>query len=131
MEIKLQSPKISMHLTRDMAFIEIIDSQSSTTFVKVKLDPNYFLSMLSGLSYTECEATVYDLDRIGKTMQHKVFEFEIKRTDKQSDLELDCVEFLFENGMYEWLPDHYYNSQNTFFEKDGRKYARTTIRRWV
>lgn len=30
-----------------------------------------------------------------------------------------------------WIADHYFNSQNSFYYKDGQTWARTTIRRWV
>ena len=30
-----------------------------------------------------------------------------------------------------WIADGYFHSQNSFFEKDKKKYARDVIRRWI
>lgn len=40
-------------------------------------------------------------------------------------------ESFFAQGMHEWVSDNYFQSQDSFFSKDGKNYARAVIRRWV
>jgi hypothetical protein len=75
---------------------------------------------------------VFGLDRVGKEMEMKPFEFEIdsgsnyeqKNTEK-ARVEVDRV---CPEG---WSPDHYFNSKDSFFIKDDKVFARTMLRRWV
>jgi len=118
---------ISILINSDYTTIEIEDKDANTTFVKVRLTPEQLSMALSRLSYTPCEMEVHKLERVGKRHEHKSHEFEIPNDVKNNELHnlalLSC-----ENG---WTPDNYFGSQNSFFTKDGKKYARCTIRRWV
>ena len=71
------------------------------------------------------------MKKIGKKHENKYFEFEIAYSKSKEDLTLACNEALFQQGMHEWEADNYYGSQNSFFSKDGKDYARVVIRRWV
>lgn len=130
--MKLTNAKITMLINRDYTEIEIQDGDSLAIIVKVKLTPEQLSAMLSRQAYIKCESCVTgNLERIGKKHENKVFEFEIAYTKSKSDLELACKEALFNEEMFEWIPDNYYSSQDSFFTKDGRNWARTTIRRWI
>lgn len=122
--------KISIRVECDYTSIEVRDDNACTTFLEVILTPLQLSSALSRLSNTECSLELNGLDRVGKKHENKTFEFPIKYSDSQSDLELACNEALFEKAMFEWIPDHYYRSQNTFFRKGDEKWARVIIRRW-
>lgn len=88
---------------------------------------------LGRLAHTPCDIELYRLDRVGKKHESKSFEFEIS-ADAVKDsylLDLICIESLLKSGMADWTSDNHYGLRDSFFEKDGKQYARVTIRRWV
>ena len=87
--------------------------------------------VLSRQGCVDCECITGDLCKIGKKHENKYFEFEVTYSSSEDDLALACNEALFREGMHEWVSDNYYRSQNSLFKKDGKNYARATIRRWV
>ena len=127
--MKIENPKITMLINPDYTEIEITDSDANETIAKVKLTPEQLSTILSRQGYVNCECSTGDLTRIGKKHENKYFYFEI--TDSKEDLTLACNEALFKQGMQEWVPENYYQSQKSFFSKGGKDYARTVIRRWV
>ena len=129
--MKIKNPKITMLINPEYTEIEITDSDSNTTIAKVKLTPEQLSAILSRQGYMNCECSTGDLTRVGKKHENKYFEFEITYSKTKEDLSLACNEALFQQNMHEWVPDNYYRSQNSFFSKDGKDYARTVIRRWV
>ena len=128
--MKLKDPKISILIGQESTTIEIYDSASSTTFVRVKLTPDQLSSALSRLSHSPCECSVHNLERLGKTHEVTKFEFEIPETDwkTREKIAKETAEKLCPEG---WKSDGYFSSQDSFFTKDGKKMARVTIRRWV
>lgn len=129
--MKIENPKITMLIYSQYTEIEIIDSNANTTLAHIRLTPEQLSAILSGKCYVNCECTTGDLTRIGKKHETKMFEFEITYSKTKEDLTIACIEALFAQGMHEWVSDNYYKSQDSFFSKDGKDYARTTIRRWV
>lgn len=123
--------KISILINREYTEIEIKDDLANVTFVKVRLTPEQFSAALGRLAYVNCELDLRGLDKVGKKHECKTFEFEITYSKTKEDLALACNEALFAQGMYEWVSDNYFRSQNSFFKKDGKDWARCTIRRWV
>ena len=130
---ELEHPKITMLVSHDSTTIELFDSKSAKTFVKVTLTNDQLASMLSRLGRTDCEIIVSDLDLINKKMESKYFTFEIDDEIRNSKpvLNQKCLRALADSGLSDWTPDNYYSSQNSFFTENGVSYARTTIRRWV
>jgi hypothetical protein len=129
--MKIENAKITMIINRDCTEIEIHDADANTTLARVKLTPEQLSMILSRQGYVECECNTGDLKKIGKKHENKYFEFEITYSKSKEDLALACNEAIFQQGMHEWESDNYYSSQNSFFSKDGKDYARTVIRRWV
>ena len=129
--MKIENAKITMLVNREYTEIEIYDADANTTLATVKLTPEQLSMILSRQGYVECECNTGDLKMIGKKHENKYFEFEIAYTKSKEDLILACNEALLQQGMHEWESDNYYNSQNSFFSKDGKNYARTVIRRWI
>jgi len=132
--MKLKNAKISILIGQNSTTIELYDADSSTTFAEITLTPEQLSSALSRLSQTPCECKLHGLDRIGKKMEHKPFEFEvgelnwIGREEKAYQL---CLVEMKNQGLTEWKADSYFGSKTSFFEKEGKKFARATIRRWV
>jgi len=128
--MKLNNPKITILFGSDSTTIELHDSPSSTTFLRVKLTPEQLSSALSRLSYTSCEAEISGVDRIGKTLEFKKIEFPLSSNGThllKDTAKKEQYNFISEG----WESDCYFNSQDSFFTKDGIQHARVTVRRWV
>lgn len=132
--MKLENGKFTMLVNQDYTEIEIHDGNASQTFCRIKLTPEQLSAALSRRVYVECEIDVVGIDKLGKKHENETFEFEImEQATKELNgyLNQTCLKALNKAGMSDWTPDNYYSSQNSFFTKDGKKHARTTIRRWV
>ena len=126
--------KISLFIDRDETMIQVVDSDSGVTFLEMHLTNEQTCQMLSRLSRVEVEkATVRGLDLIGKKMECSEFEFEIPESlyeyKNRDPKELKRV--ADSNLTDGWIADPCFIRKNCFFEKDGKFYARTTIRRWI
>jgi hypothetical protein len=128
--MKLQG-KITMLVNTDYTTIQIEDSISSTLFCEVTLSPEQLSAILSRLACVSCELELHGLEKIGKTHECKTFEFEISEKeykDRDSVVLKAKADSLLKD---EWVAEDYFNSQNSFFKKEKKQYARCTIRRWV
>jgi hypothetical protein len=129
--------KITMLIGSEKTTIEIRDSDAACEIIHIELDPQQLADILSRRAHVDCEIGVFNLERIGKTHECKRFEFEISK--EAWDLRFRnklitntcCLLALEESGNLGWVPDTYYGSKNSFFTKDEKYYAATTIRRWV
>ena len=133
--MKLKKGRITILLNRDGMEINLIDNDSGTQFAVIKLNQEQTCQALSRLSNTHCTIEVLGLEYVGKKQEHKEFVFEILPDEDyklgNGALNQMCLRELKKNGMGDWIPDNYYNSQNSLFNKDGKKYARAIIRRWI
>ena len=123
--------RISILINRDGTTIEIEDEKANTRFVRITLTPEQLSAALSRQMAVECELEVKGLSRVGKVHENKSFEFEIPKDLASSRNEQNLHEIaqsLLTDG---WVADRYFSSQNSFFQKDGVRYARCTIRRWI
>ena len=83
---------------------------------------------------TDCEFITRGLDVIGKRHEWETFEFMIPENvlvlDKSGYAErlANHANTLLSDG---WEAEGYFGSQNSFFTKDGKNWARCTIRRYV
>ncbi len=107
--------------------IKVRCETSKITFLEVTLTNDQLASMMSRLANTECEIEVKGLDKVGKQHEHQQFEFEY---DKKENVKWIC-EMAVEKEFKDWTSDHHYGSQNSFFQRDGKNFARTMIRRWI
>ena len=137
--MELKDPKITILVREDHTTIELYDSTSALILFKIKLSPEQLSMALSRLHRTECEAEVFNLDRAGKSMEMKMVEFEIDRKTYMSPQRTGLHEGLIalsndhvrkELGE-EWVSDNYFGSQNSFFTKGDKFFARCYARRWV
>lgn len=130
--MKIQDGRVTILFDEKGMEIEIVDNASSTTFVTVKLNPQQTVQALGRLGRTTCELEVFGLDRVGKKMVMEPFEFELsdeKLASSQHKEQLsEIANKLIPEG---WFCDNYYSSQGSFFKKDGKQWARTTIRQWI
>jgi len=108
--------------------IKVRCETSKITFLEVTLTNDQLAAMMSRLANTECELKVKGIDKIGKQHEHQTFEFEC---DKKENVEWICEMAMTRDGFGDWTSDQHYGSQNSFFQRDGKNFARTIIRRWI
>jgi hypothetical protein len=132
--------KITILINQDETMIEIRDELSSITFLKITLTPEQLSSALSRLAMTSCKFETRGLELVGKKMEHKSFEFEIPTyiTEKyninynmpEEELQKYAQKLLDEEGEG-YIAESYFQSQGSFFSKNGIQYARVIARRWI
>lgn len=120
--------------------IELLDNASFRPFAIVKLDSERLVRALGGLGHCPCDIEVRNLEKIGKTHENKHFEFEIPKdfksnrhdtgSSKEDELHKIVTGILDAQGEG-WVADNNYSSQNTYFTKGNKNYARVVIRRWA
>ena len=129
--MKLRDGRITILSDNEGVDIELRDYGSSIDFVKVRLTSEQFTKALSRQAFTECEVEVFRLDLVGKTQIHKSFGFEIPDGVSFKDEKKVAKEIAKRVCPEGWESDLYFGSQNSFFIKGDKKYARTIIRHWV
>jgi hypothetical protein len=126
--------KITILCDEDGATIELHDEDASLTFARVKLTSTQYCQALGRLAYTPCfSMEVKGLDKVGKQMENRPLIFEVPKElpykrDERDKLLIPILEKVCPEG---WVYDMGFHSQDSFFSKDGKSYAKTTIRRWV
>ena len=112
--------------------IQIMDKTSRIRFVDVEIDYDKFAEAITGLSYVDCDIETRNLSNVGKTKESMTFEFPMPSDSSgyDKDVARSEVDQLI-NKREGWIADKSFSSQNTFFTKDGIKYTRTGIYRWV
>lgn len=122
---------ITILFSADGLKISVKDRDSSITFAEIKLNQEQTCQAMSRLAQTDCRITVREIEKVGKKMEHQEFVFEIPKGNGQKNRKKEIEEKCLQDCPDGWKPDLYFNSHNSFFTKDGKKYARTTMRRWV
>lgn len=129
--------EITINVSGDRVSIEIGDPRAAVDFLEITLTPAQFCAAMGRRMHTECELKFSGLDRVGKIHKHRKFEFPLPEKlhgyvkNKKELTAALCRGLLVEYKSGEWISDDYFGSQNSFFEKDGKPWARTTIRRWI
>lgn len=115
--------------------IEITDDLSFVQFLDLKMTAEEFVSAIGGLGHVPCEFTLRGLDKVGKVHEHDTLELELGPAgdysfDRKKRAQMLANQWC-EKNEGGWYPDLQFNSQTSFFAKNGRQFARTTIRRYV
>lgn len=135
--MKINRAQIDILVNRDGTEINLYDADASVCFARISLTPEQFQQALSRLGYVPCEVDVANFEKVGKRMEYKTFEFEIpeananRYADKKDSCRILCEKALKESEFSDWASDNCFSSRNSFFYKDGKPWARTTIRRWI
>ena len=114
-------------------YIEFID-EASRARIKVEIQPIDFANMMTGLHNVPCEMTIRGKENIGLVMMHKTIEFEVSDTlrDRKEEAADELLMLLtFEKEHWGWSSTERFDSKRSFFERDGKRFARAVIRRWV
>jgi hypothetical protein len=103
---------------------------ASTRFASVKIEPKDVIKLFSNRADVSCSIELEHLERLGKKHKHKTLEFPLP---KNYSIHQDKDKKILMKHMQNYVPKNYiastyFNSQDSFFERDGIKMARTTIR---
>lgn len=124
--------KVTILFDRDGMSIDVRDGDAAISFLRLRLDPVQACSAMGQLAYTHATlAEVRGLDCVGKKMENQTLAFPLPPEadyPNQKKLAAAAAEAHCPEG---WTHDNYFGSQESFFQKDGKPWARVTIRRWV
>lgn len=117
----------------DAILIEVRDKASNVVFLSMVMTREQFINAsMNKLGCTDVkEAVVHHLERVGKEMEMDTLTFEIPDFGYKGNLP-ETIKIARKNCPDGWIPDVSFSSQGSFYTgDDGKRYARTTIRRWV
>jgi hypothetical protein len=120
--------QITLISNKDGAILQLRDCNSTIGFLEIYIKPEDLCHLIGGQGRVDCDFDIYLDNRIGKKHENKKFEFEIESRDLFSHELKAIADSQLTDG---WIADKYFSSQDSFFTKDGKQYARCTIRRWV
>jgi hypothetical protein len=129
--MKITNGRISILVNDNRTTIEIEDADASCIFVSVTLTNDQLAMALSRLACTPCSVEVSHLERVGKKMEWKSMEFEIPKETSFYHKKTELLELAKKALPEGWVGEYSFNSQNSFFTHNDKRYARCTIRRWV
>jgi len=128
--MKLQG-QLTLLINEDTTIIKVTDKNACVCFLRIELNPTQLSLLLSRQANVECDVEVLALDKIGKTMDWGVMEFEIPcelyRKPRKEEF-LTIVKNQIPKG---FEPDLTFDSTKSFFIKEDKCYARTIIRKWM
>lgn len=128
---------ISILISPDKTTIQIQDTGSRIQFIEITLTPEQLSAVLSRQAYVNCQLEVKGLEKVGTVQETMTFEFEMIETydykNRSTIAHNYCLAEMNAKGLLTegWEADKSYSSQGSFFKKEDKQYARTTLRRWV
>ena len=111
--------------------IEIDDADAAVRFLELEVPTVAFVAALGRLAMVRCVASARHLGIVGKRLEHKQLVFEMPEHVGYNERKGKAAELATKHCPKGWVPDLYFGSQDSFFQKDGKDCAQTTIRRWV
>lgn len=129
--MELKDGRITILAEEKGVTIKLHDHEASITFAEVALTSEQFTQALSRLGYTKCAIELTNLKLVGKAMVHKVFKFRIPNLECWEDKKRMAHREAKKVCPEGWKPDLYFEAKDSFFEKNGKSYAKTTIRQWI
>lgn len=114
--------------------IQISCAISGLQIAEITLNPVQLTQLLGGMGGVDGEMTYYNNgDNIGKVRESMTLEFEIpEKYNRYDNDDIEEIKKLAEKNCPDgWVASTYFRSQNSFFRKDGKSFARTNAFRWV
>lgn len=112
---------------------QVRDETSRQTFLEIELSYEEFAKSLSSLAERPMTFNIHDSERIGKVKHTEDIEVEVPNNHDR-DISRKHVQKFVSKKIKEtgkpWIADLALSSQNSFFHKDERKFARTTMSYW-
>lgn len=114
---------------KEVITIQIVDERSRERFVTVEISYADFTRALTGASEIPCDLVIKRLERIGMKKETLPLEFLIpKDAYHNKDKAMQIANEQTPEG---WQAVNYFNSQNSFFVRNGKSWAKTVMVRWV
>jgi hypothetical protein len=111
--------------------ILVNDSEARIEFLEIEIDLEAFSECITGLGHCDCEMEVRGLQNVGKKIENMPIVFEVPKELRYSRNKYK-IQTLAEKATPDgWHCSTYFGSQNSFFSKDDKDFARTTASRWV
>lgn len=129
MEGKLTISRPSYGCGKEKVSIEVKDNLSKERFLTIEIDYDVFTKVLMGCAELPCDIEVRHLKRVGMRKETKPLEFIMP--DGYSEMKENARKAAAENTPEGWEANTHFGSQNSFFTREGKGWARTTISRWV
>lgn len=121
-----------VHSNREPDYIEVrlCDDDAAIEVATAKLSLAHFAAAVTGLGHVDCEIETRGMEHVGKKLETDTLELPMLPDSNRGDKEaaIAAAKRWCPQG---WTPDLCFGSQNSFFQRDGKLWARTTIRRWV
>lgn len=111
----------------DYVCLNLECNNSWTQFVEVRIKHEDFCRALMGRGDTHIEFHTRGLDKIGLFRVQETITFELPEdVDRWDDEGVKKLNELAQTAAGDgWIASTYFGSQNSFFRKDGKEYART------
>lgn len=123
--------RISILVGDETTVIHVEDENANTRFLELTISNAEFTRALGRSAHLPCDLNIRGLDNIGKTHENKTHEFELPDGTNWKNREEVAIATAKGLDLGDWIPEPYFRSQNSFFIKDGKDWARCTIRRYV
>lgn len=120
------SGKLSISVGYEKTTLSIKDDNSKIQFLQCIIDNNEFLNAIGSKGLVECYCKLINTDVVGKKLVIDSMIFVVPKQDREL-----AIEIAKERCPQGWIPDEYFSSQDSFMYKDGKIFAKTTIRKWV
>jgi len=115
--------------SNDVVRIQFKDCNSVTRFATAELSLEQYAQAITGLSEIPCMIEISNLQNVGLRRISDTLEFELEAQNSYSrNLHIEQLLRCVPDG---WKTTDELSSQNSFFEKDGKRWARATINKWV
>ena len=112
--------------------LTIRDTDACIELCKLTLSPNELMLALTGQLLTNITTRLGDTGKIGKVRESRVLEFPMPEGTFYGDpRKAQAVKEGSRICPEGWEMSTYFSSQSSFFTKEGRDWARTSIMRWV
>jgi hypothetical protein len=113
------------------AQITVDDRDAVRGMIKIEMSMKSLALAITGQGCIEGKGTARNIERVGTIMENKDFTFFIGGDDYGNAQKARAIEEAQRICPAGWTPDLSFSSQNSFFKRDGKQFARTIIRRWV
>jgi hypothetical protein len=114
--------------------ITVEDDDAVINFVEINMTLEDFANALMGSGMMDCEIVVRNLENVGKKREQDTIIFEMPKSDHlvygddRKEIAKKLAQDACPNG---WGVSESFSSQNSFFSKGGKDYARAFIVRWI
>ncbi len=123
---------VTILCSKEAVELHIEDRDAGIRILELKMTPEDFTAALGRLAFCPAEAVAWGLDKVGMVLEHDKIIFPLDcEWDSQSDFARAQAVRICQLDHPDWTPEMSFSSQDSFFNRDGRMWARTTIRRWV